>query len=268
LPPRSRRQARAAARVRSARAARARSARRAAPDSVGIHGPAVRARRRPRGRSLGRRVMIQLPRTGLVASSDAGVRACAGTFARVHCITLTQFVEPRLLRWMSAAVDRATFVPRVHADVDPPATDLWLSDHDIRGTMLLLFNDRALFDFIQRVSGCPPIGSFVGSTYRMTAELGHTDSWHDDVYDGRQVALSLNLSPDGYRGGLLQIREKATGAVVHEVANTGFGDAIAFRLAAPIEHRVTNVEPGPSKTAFAGWFRTGERRAPMLLPKS
>jgi hypothetical protein len=210
--------------------------------------------------------MIQLTRKGLSISSADDVEALAATFARTHCVTLKHFVQPRLLDWMVAAVDRATFLPRVHDDVEPPATDLWLSNHDVRSTMLVLFNDQQLFAFIQRLSGCPPLGSFIGSVYRMTATLGNKDGWHDDIFDGRQVALSLNLSPHGYRGGILQIRQKASGTVIHEVANTGFGDAIVFRLALDIEHRVTDVEPGPAKTAYAGWFKSGASRRTLLIP--
>jgi len=209
--------------------------------------------------------MIQLTRMGLVADDPAAVEELAATFARVHCVTIPRFIEPRLLGWLSKAVDRGAFVPRVH-DIEPPATDLRLNDHDIRSTLLLLFNDASLFAFIRRLSGCAPIGCFVGSVYRMTAELGHVDSWHDDIHDGRMVALSLNLSPNGYRGGLLQIREIGSEKVLHEVANTGLGDAIIFRLSARMEHRITTVESGPAKTAYAGWFKSHPARATFLLP--
>ena len=209
--------------------------------------------------------MIQLTRRGLVADDPAAVADLARTFERVNCVKVVQFLEPALLTWLAAAVDRARFVPRVH-DIEPPATDLRLDDHDIRSTLLLLFNDASLFAFIRRLTGCAPIGCFVGSVYRMKAELGHGDSWHDDIYNGRMVALSLNLSPDGYRGGLLQIREIASEKVLHEVANTGFGDAIIFRLSSEIEHRITAVEPGPAKTAYAGWFKSHPSRATFLVP--
>jgi hypothetical protein len=210
--------------------------------------------------------VIQLTRRGLAIEGAADVDRLANTFARISCVTLKQFVEPLLLKWIASAVEGATFVPRVHDDVEPPATDLWLSDHQVRSTMLLLFNDRTLFEFIQRLAGCPPIGCFIGSTYRMMAELNHHDGWHDDIHDGRMVALSLNLSPNGYRGGLLQIRDKASGTIVHEVANTGFGDAIVFRLGVEIEHRVTDVESGPAKTAYAGWFQSHPSRTTFLVP--
>jgi 2OG-Fe(II) oxygenase superfamily len=210
--------------------------------------------------------MIQLTRKGLVVTGDDEVRALAETFDSVKCVKLRNFVEPRLLDWMSAAIARGRFVPRVHEDLDPPATDLTIADHDIRSTMLLLFNDRSLFSLVERLSGCDPIGSFMGSTYRMDAGGRHTDQWHDDIYEGRMVALSLNLSPQPYRGGLLQLRECGSQRIIHEVANVGFGDAILFRLALGLEHRVSEVLDGPPKTAYAGWFKSRPSRASFLIP--
>ncbi len=43
-------------------------------------------------------------------------------------------------------------------------------------------------------------------------------------------------------------------AIVRDVALTGFGDTILFRLAETLNHRVTDVETGPSRTVFTGWF--------------
>ena len=41
--------------------------------------------------------MIQLTRKGLVATDGAEVAALADTFARVNCIKLEKFIEPKLL---------------------------------------------------------------------------------------------------------------------------------------------------------------------------
>ena len=41
-----------------------------------------------------------------------------------------------------------------------------------------------------------------------------------------------------------------------QVANTGLGDAIIFRLRSDLEHLATDVEGTIEKTAFAGWFRS------------
>lgn len=208
--------------------------------------------------------MIQLTRSGLVAPVAGEVDELAGTFAREHCVRLRGFLEPSILSRFAAAIEAGPFVPRVHDELDPPATDLWFSDPVARGTLLFFFNDPSLFAFIRRLTGCGPIGCFIGSVYRMTAELGHADTWHDDWWGGRLIALSLNLSPVAYRGGLLRIRDQHSQRILHEVANTGFGDAVIFRLSTEIEHLVTEVLPGPAKTAYAGWFQSAPARATLI----
>ena len=85
---------------------------------------------------------------------------------------------------------------------------------------------------------------------------GHYDSWHGDEGFDRMVAMSVNLSSKPYEGGVLQIRDNNTAGILHEVANTGFGDAILFRIGPGLTHRVTTVEGSLPKTAFAGWFRS------------
>ena len=74
---------------------------------------------------------------------------------------------------------------------------------------------------------------------------------------GRRVAMSVNLEPDVYAGGVLMIRERGTERVIAEVENTGAGDAVLFRIDHAFEHRATPVTRGV-KTAFAGWFRSEE----------
>jgi predicted 2-oxoglutarate/Fe(II)-dependent dioxygenase YbiX len=69
------------------------------------------------------------------------------------------------------------------------------------------------------------------------------------------VALSLNLNTVAYAGGTLELREVESKKSV-QLPNITFGDAILFRVADYLEHRVTPVEGAEPKTAFAGWFRT------------
>ena len=90
----------------------------------------------------------------------------------------------------------------------------------------------------------------------MIPDCGHYDSWHDDLIEHRIIAMSINLSTEIYSGGLLQIRNRNSEEIIQEVANVGFGDAIVFRLANSLQHRITNVEGIVPKTAFAGWFRS------------
>ncbi len=185
----------------------------------------------------------------------------AETFARCHAVRLPQFLEPALLDTVSRVVGASRFAERIHDHLDPPAIDLGLDDPATHGRLLVLFNDAGLFRVIESVTGCGPIGGVQGTVYRMVAGLHHLDSWHDDLDGARLVALTLNLSPEGYAGGVLQIRTTHPPTLVYEVANTGFGDAVVFRIGDNFEHRLTAVEPGPAKIAWTGWFR----REPSFL---
>jgi predicted 2-oxoglutarate/Fe(II)-dependent dioxygenase YbiX len=75
------------------------------------------------------------------------------------------------------------------------------------------------------------------------------------MIQNRRVAMSVNLEPAPYEGGVLQIRRRENEAIIAEVENVGAGDAILFRIDAALQHRVTAVTSGV-KTAFAGWFRS------------
>jgi hypothetical protein len=74
--------------------------------------------------------------------------------------------------------------------------------------------------------------------------------------DGRVVAVSINLSTGVYGGGVLRIRKVGSQQILSEAHNTGFGDALIFRVDPSLEHRITPVEGDVPKTAMAGWFKT------------
>ena len=64
------------------------------------------------------------------------------------------------------------------------------------------------------------------------------------------------------------MRERDTRRVIFELANTGPGDAVLFRISEKLEHMVTAVEGDEPRTVFAGWFsRTpGFHHHPVLKP--
>ena len=122
------------------------------------------------------------------------------------------------------------------------------------GLVHFLLNNPALFEILQNITGCGRIGRFYGRVYRMVPVADHYDSWHDDAFDDRMITISINLSREFYRGGVLQIRERKSKRCLYEVANTGFGDAIVFRVDGALQHRVTDVEGNVEKVALSGWF--------------
>ena len=200
------------------------------------------------------RVPVQQTRAGLCLPDVRAEDALRATFTERSCVTLPRFLDATLLARLQARVARAEWRVLVH-DVGELSTELLLLDDQVPGTLALLVQDPALLAFVQRLTGCDPIGSFIGRVYRMDAGAGHHDVWHGDDDDNRMVGLSVNLSPGVYEGGVLELRERGSLRLLHRVANTGPGDAILFRIDHALEHRVTDVAGSASKIAFAGWFQ-------------
>jgi hypothetical protein len=206
--------------------------------------------------------MIRITRTATrVTGTEADFACLRAAFDRDHHVLLPQLVDADLLEAMRQRLERGEFYERVHAGIGDNK-ELCLRAGTFAGAWYLLFNGQRLFELIQKITGCPRIGSFFGRVYRRLPSRDHCDAWHDDAIEHRMVALSLNLSPEPYVGGLLQIRDARRHTLLHEVANTGFGDALIFRIDPGLEHRVTSVEGTVPKTAFAGWFRS----QPDFLP--
>ena len=197
---------------------------------------------------------LQLTQRGVRAPQAVDLERWRREFEAVHCIQVRGLLEPALLAWIRRRLAVARFVPRVHKGVVPPPTDLGLADEPLLAALFLLLNDARLFHIVRTVTGCDAIGCFQAVAYRKEPIPDHRDAWHDDDDGNRMVAMSINVG-EPYEGGVLQIREAGSGRVLHDAVNTGPGDAILFRLAATLEHRVSPVTGRAPKTAVAGWFQ-------------
>jgi hypothetical protein len=223
----------------------------------------------------------QLSHSGFSPASPTVLAHAHAAFHASHALLLNRFVERTLLEEWQRRIDAAPFVDRVAKGEwgdRTPSVDQRIDDRAAWGGCIFAMNDPALFATVERVTGCVPIGSFFGSIYRIVAGRRHFHSWHNDLDGNRLVALSVNLSPNGYRGGVLQIaarKEEAAGReatidtpggrpMLAEIANTGWGDAVIFEISEALEHRVNEVEAGPDKTAFAGWFVRSPSRSEWL----
>jgi len=175
-------------------------------------------------------------------------------FGTRNFLHLRGLLEPDLLRYYLDEIAAGRFEERVHEGI---GKELWLPDPGVVRGLEFLFNDPLLLELVERVAGCGPVGSFGGRVYRFPPADGeYSDSWHDDLGHNRLVAVSLNLSPEPYLGGQLEIRNRHTQATLERIDNPGLGDAVLFRLAEELQHRVTTVRGSVPRTAFAGWFRS------------
>jgi hypothetical protein len=198
--------------------------------------------------------MLQLARTGAISlgSAEDVARACI-QFERSHYVVLPKVFEPALLQWIQDQIGGAQFNQKMHQGI---GVELCMTENSAFALLEFLTNDPRLFELVQQIAGCKRVGCFNGRVYRLTAASELYDSWHDDLGNNRMVGMSINLSSGVYRGGVLQISDWRSGEIVHDVANVGFGDAVIFRLARHLKHRVTNVEGTIPRTAFAGWFQS------------
>ena len=198
--------------------------------------------------------MIQITRTGVTFRGAPGdLRKLRSQFGEQHCILLRGFIEPELLCLVRRCLERGGFQDHHDSGI---AEELMAEDKTLNGLLHMVTNNPKLFDLVREITGCDPIGCFGGRVYRMIPGGSHYDTWHSDVGDNRLITLSLNLSAEVYSGGVLQIRDVESGRIVHEVANTGLGDAILFRISPKFCHRVSALEGKAAKTAFAGWFKS------------
>ncbi len=197
--------------------------------------------------------MIQLTRQGAVFSgSSSDLQALRAQFQRDHYIILPKLIEPDLLATLLKRMESA---PSVQKEDDGIFAESTIEDPLTYNLFLFLVSIPEFQRLVQRITGCRRIADFQGRIYRLNPSTGDRIVWHTDVYDHRMVTFSLNLTAQEYRGGTLQIRNRGSEEILHEVRNTGLGDALLLRVSKNLCHRVLPVEGDVPRTALAGWFR-------------
>jgi hypothetical protein len=197
--------------------------------------------------------MLQLTRAALVCTEPPeALDAMRRSFEAAHVIRLPRFVDPELLELVRQTVRRAHFSDR---EDEGFAREACMEHNSTLGLLFLVMNDPRLFDVIRRITGCAPIGSFAGRIYLMRAGEAH-HRWHSDVEGSRLIGISVNLTEREFAGGRFELRHAGATEAEWSAANAGGGDAILFRIADGLQHRVTDVEGDVPRVAFAGWFQS------------
>jgi len=207
--------------------------------------------------------LVQLTRQGTICGSSETLAQLRIQFEQQHYFRLPQLIEPALLDVVQKQIDGGEFYERVHACIGSNK-ELCLRENAASGALLFLINDEKLFEIIQQLTECETIRCFDGRIYRANPGHGHYDSWHNDIGDDRLVGLSINLGREEYSGGVLQLRGSDSEETVSEIANVRAGDAVVFRLARSLQHRISEVTGSTSKTAFAGWFKAQPHFSQLL----
>src|SRR5882762_5735489 len=197
------------------------------------------------------KTMLQITRSGVVFSgSDSEIERARANFERQDWFRFPAILDREMLETIQEQLEASNFEERTASLY----RELNVSNSALPFALLLLLNNAQLFKVIEQITGCGHIGCFRGRIYRNLPGANHHVAWHTDLNKTRLVALTINLNPEPYQGGVLTIREAKTGRILSELTNSGFGDAILFRINERLEHRVSDVEGRVAKTALAGWF--------------
>ncbi|MGH9968596.1 MAG: 2OG-Fe(II) oxygenase [Pyrinomonadaceae bacterium] len=197
--------------------------------------------------------VIRLTRRGAVcATSVQDLDFLRVEFLQANYIRLANLIDAELLQQVLQRINRASFEPRIHLNIGKEAC---MQDELTLNLLHFLANNSRFFKIIETITECGKIGCFAGRVYRFGPDEGHFDMWHDDLIEDRLLAMSINLSPKHYVGGSLELCDDRSGRI-ERIDNTGLGDAIVFRLAPFLRHRVKQVQGTEAKTAFAGWFKS------------
>jgi len=209
---------------------------------------------------------MQLTPSGLQDSaSPAEMARLRESFAKHQAILLPGFVSPALLAVIERLLPTAEFRPRVENGVE---LEMKLENGLLHHTLMFGLNEPRTFAWARAVTGCGPVGCFYGRVFfrQRVDGSGHHYPWHDDLANGRMIGLSINLSRVPFSGGVFQLREKASQRMLLEHANTGYGDAMLFRVEPDLEHHVTRVTSDTPRLTFVGWFHDHSQPYTALTP--
>lgn len=173
-----------------------------------------------------------------------------------HAVALRQFLPRERALLIADELERATF--RFHTIEATGKRELVMEPNAASALLLMALNDPAVFDLVEAVTGCEPIGSFRSRTYRMLPTPDFVSNWHNDALPMRLAALSINLSPEPYEGAALQVRDAVTRDIVCEIDDLAFGDAVLIEISRAYEHRNSPLLGSSPKTSYAGFFYAGE----------
>jgi hypothetical protein len=114
-------------------------------------------------------------------------------------------------------------------------------------------NDRQLLDFVQTITGSPPLTRCIGRVFRLFP-MDEDLPWHTDAEGGRLADLIIDLSAVPHEGARFEMRDGRTQEILNAVDEMAFGDAMLIRISPDLEHHYKAVTGSVPKVTFSGWF--------------
>jgi 2OG-Fe(II) oxygenase superfamily len=191
-----------------------------------------------------------------VVVDPVGLERLREEYQNRHCVLITKLLDDTLLSVLRPLITSDSWREFIHEGI---GSEVVLRGQTAAVTALhFATNSPKFLAAIAAITGRDDLTWFGGRVFRMSPDAGHYDSWHDDVRGNRQVGMSINLSDGGYEGGLFELRDRATELPLAQIANTQLGGASLFRISKDLQHRVSPITGTRARTAFAGWFCSGE----------
>lgn len=178
-------------------------------------------------------------------------------FQLQNCVMLTDLLDASLLALLKPLIDNGIWCEKIHGTI---GKEVVMRDERALSLLHFAINSPGFLNAVRAITGRDEITWFEGRIYSLKPSTDHYDSWHSDIvdYEKRLVGMSVNLSPNGYEGGVFELRERDAVSASAQIANGRIGNARLFRISPELQHRVTVVTGSRPRTAFAGWFYAGE----------
>ena len=199
---------------------------------------------------------IRVTQTG-VEIADEEIPRMRDEFIGTGIVMLPGFLSSAVLSPLMKNLETAAYEERHEEAVTGRrfGTTLKIPPTDpVISSFLFVLNREPLFQVVQQITRCEPLGNFVGRIHRTSPDGERQIDWHDDVYDSRTVGLNINLSRESFSGGSFLLRDPEK-VVRREVAQWSRGDAFLFQIDPGWLHRLPPVTSG-ERTVGVGWFRT------------
>lgn len=195
---------------------------------------------------------IGITGTELLQPPEAALAGFAGT----RTLECREALDPALLALVMRQLDQGDFEPQHVEKIGHREIE---SGSRAGAGLMLALKRRNLLDWLERVTGCGPLGAVTGVVTQARAGATHQLGWHDDREDiRRKLAVTINLGTAPYEGGLFEIRRKITREPLFEHRHTEPGTALIFQVSPDIQHRIHPITAGGPRRIFAGWFLAAE----------
>lgn len=202
--------------------------------------------------------MFKIQQNSIVGASSNQIEAWKDEFDKSHCVVLPSILDDALMEKILTLTEGALFFENQHTDKH---NEIFAKDLSIAGKnkalhyIHLLFNNKVLFELVEKITGIQGIKGFSGRIYRNLPNSEHRLDWHDDTEDStRLIGMSMSLNRNEYAGGTFQIRDAQSRGIIKEVGAGLPGDTHLFRVSPFLQHRVCAVTGVYPRTAAAGWF--------------